>query len=405
LKEKPHTNKEVFGDEWLTPKEAASLLKIHRSTIYRWADEGLLTLYNLGNRLTRLKRTEVEQLIEPKKPKDEVVGERSEQNDIRQTPARLGVATATDLEAIFMPLARKHDVEEQKAQQLMRELEEVLGIRKKPDERSFDENLHDARKAFDQMANHLIDDEYPIHLRMFANEVKALLDKLSKVNERRGQLVILLKKAARQWQKSAERATTEQVEAVKAVFDCLKNETPQKDDVMACADKLEDTGIRVTADFGAAAEIFIQWADEGMASELALQIDSFETAARQSVDEVINHVHCDLTQETVQIGDYIHSRLSCNARIAQCQLVPFLSEHREQLLQIQQAMESAPREKVDQRTLSALRRVNADVTKALGERTCWALGDVIIALEAPDDALIYVVYEVNPSSRLTGILK
>nr|MBC8234005.1 hypothetical protein [bacterium] len=26
---------------------------------------------------------------------------------------------------------------------------------------------------------------------------------------------------------------------------------------------------------------------------------------------------------------------------------------------------------------------------ALGERTCWALGDVIIALEVPDDALIY----------------
>jgi len=32
------------------------------------------------------------------------------------------------------------------------------------------------------------------------------------------------------------------------------------------------------------------------------------------------------------------------------------------------------------------RRVNADITKALGERTCWALGDVIIALEAPPDA-------------------
>lgn len=65
-----------------------------------------------------------------------------------------------------------------------------------------------------------------------------------------------------------------------------------------------------------------------MASELALQIDRFDTAARQSVDEVINHVHCDLTQETVQIGDYIHSRLSCNALRAKCQLVPFLSAHR-----------------------------------------------------------------------------
>jgi len=33
--------------------------------------------------------------------------------------------------------------------------------------------------------------------------------------------------------------------------------------------------------------------------------------------------------------------------------------------------------------------VNADITKALGERTCWALGDVIIALEAPSDAEIF----------------
>jgi len=126
-----------------------------------------------------------------------------------------------------------------------------------------------------------------------------------------------------------------------------------------------------------------------MARELALQIDRFETEARKSVDEVINHIHCDLTQETVQIGDYIHSRLSCNARRAKCQLVPFLSAHREQLLTIQQAMESAPREKVDQRTLSALRRVNTDVTKALGERACWALGDVIITLEVPEYAFIY----------------
>ena len=266
MKEKSLMNQKIFSDEWLTPKEAASLLKIHRSTIYRWADEGLLTLYNLGNRLTRLKRTEVEQLIEPKKPKDEVVGERSEQNDIRQTPARLGVATATDLEAIFMPLARKHDVEEQKAQQLMRELEEVLGIRKKPDERSFDENLQDARMAFDQMVKHLSDDEYPVYLQMFANEVKALLEKLSKVNERRGQLVILLKKAARQWQNSAERATTEQAEAVKAVFEHLTNETPKKDDVMACADKIEDAGIQIiTIQSAALAEALIEWTDEGYA--------------------------------------------------------------------------------------------------------------------------------------------
>jgi len=245
--------KEAFNDEWLTPKEAASLLKVHRSTIYRWADEGLLTLYNLGNRLTRLKRAEVERLIKPKK-----------QNDI--------IATASDLEGVFMPLARKHEVEEQKAQRLMRELEEVLGIRKKPDERSFDITLHDAREAFDQLASHLSDNEYPVYLQVFATQVKALLDKLSKVNERRGQLVILLKKAARQWKKSTERATKEQAEAVKDVFDCLENETPKKDDVMGCADKLEDAGIPVTIEFGPLADIFIEWADEGFPGDFEEEI-------------------------------------------------------------------------------------------------------------------------------------
>ena len=123
--------------------------------------------------------------------------------------------------------------------------------------------------------------------------------------------------------------------------------------------------------------------------ELGLHIERLEVEAKRGVSRIVNQTHCDLVKEDALLGDFISSRLSCNAGTAQCQLVPFLSAHREQLLTIQQAMESAPKEKVDQRMLSALRKVNTDVTKALGERTCWALGDVIIALEAPDDALIY----------------
>lgn len=111
--------------------------------------------------------------------------------------------------------------------------------------------------------------------------------------------------------------------------------------------------------------------------------------AKRLADEIVNQTHCDLVKEGVEIGDFIHSRLSCNAKTAQCQLVKFLSGHQKKLIAIQQAMEKAHREKVDRRTLSALRRVNADVTRALGEQTCWALGDVIIALEVPQDALLY----------------
>ena len=171
-----------------------------------------------------------------------------------------------------MPLARKHNVEEQKAQRLMEELEEVLGINKELNERSFDEILHDARKAFDQMSNHSSKDEYPINLLLFANKVNALLKKLPSQSERRDQLAILLKKAARHWQKSMGKATKEQVEAVKTVFDCLNNETPTRDDVMGCADKLEDAGIRVTIEFGPLADIFIQWADEGFPGDIEEEI-------------------------------------------------------------------------------------------------------------------------------------
>jgi len=111
--------------------------------------------------------------------------------------------------------------------------------------------------------------------------------------------------------------------------------------------------------------------------------------ARRLASEFINRTHCDLIKSGIEIGDFIHSRLSCNAKTAKCQLVQFLSAHQEQLTAIQEAMETTSVEKVDSRTLSALRRVNTDVTKALGEQTCWALGDVIIALEAPQDSLFY----------------
>ncbi|HIE30158.1 TPA: hypothetical protein EYP66_23070 [Candidatus Poribacteria bacterium] len=178
-----------------------------------------------------------------------------------------GKVTLQDLLPIIQQLP---DIEREKLRQLLEKESQ------KPDERSFDENLRDARKAFDQMTNNfpplkkggrgdLIDDEHPVRLQLFANEVKALLEKLTSVTERRQQLVILLKKAVRHWQKSMESPTTEQVEAVKTVFDCLENETPKKDDVMECADKLEEAGIQIIIQSAALAELLTEWTDEGFA--------------------------------------------------------------------------------------------------------------------------------------------
>ncbi|MBM3235065.1 hypothetical protein FJZ31_02075 [Candidatus Poribacteria bacterium] len=121
------------------------------------------------------------------------------------------------------------------------------------------------------------------------------------------------------------------------------------------------------------------------------QIQRLQLESTRSFSEIIDSVHCDLVQENIPLGDFIHSRLSCNARTAHCKLIDFLSGYSRELMQIQQAMETAEKEKVDTRTLTAPRRVNKDVRKALGERVCWALGDVIIAMEAPKDALICTV--------------
>jgi len=69
--------------------------------------------------------------------------------------------------------------------------------------------------------------------------------------------------------------------------------------------------------------------------------------------------------------------------------VSFLSEHQEELKSLEDALACAPPDEINPRTLTALKRVNANVTKTFGEKTCWSLGDVIIALETPDDTQIY----------------
>jgi predicted nucleic acid-binding protein len=42
------------------------------------------------------------------------------------------------------------------------------------------------------------------------------------------------------------------------------------------------------------------------------------------IDEFINETSCDLANSSVEIGDYVHTRFSCNAAKASCALVPFL---------------------------------------------------------------------------------
>ena len=122
---------------------------------------------------------------------------------------------------------------------------------------------------------------------------------------------------------------------------------------------------------------------------LILQPGLLERKFFQDIDEVINATDCDLVKPTTPLGDLLSSRLSCNAATAQCKLVTFLSDKRKELQQIRNAMERLSPLEQDTRAYNALARIQPDLTLALGERTCWALGDIIIALSVPDDALVY----------------
>lgn len=126
---------------------------------------------------------------------------------------------------------------------------------------------------------------------------------------------------------------------------------------------------------------------------LTLQIRLLERKFFQDIDSVINVTDCDLVKPTASLGDFLSSRLSCNAATAQCKLVTFLSNKREELQPIRNAMERLSPTERDTKAYNALTRIQPDLTLALGERTCWALGDVIIALSVPDDAFVYTVDE------------
>ena len=79
------------NDELLTVKEAAALLKISTVTVRRWLKQGRLVGYRVGARSIRLRRRDVEALLEPRK---------TEATDTRELPPRTDEEMAQSKEAI-----------------------------------------------------------------------------------------------------------------------------------------------------------------------------------------------------------------------------------------------------------------------------------------------------------------
>lgn len=56
------------AQEWLTVAEAANYLRLSRDTIYRWAKQGKLQLYKIGGTATRVRKSDLDALAQPKTP-------------------------------------------------------------------------------------------------------------------------------------------------------------------------------------------------------------------------------------------------------------------------------------------------------------------------------------------------
>lgn len=65
--DKLHLKGEIGLDEWLSLNDAAEMLNVHRTTIYRWAKAGKITIYKkMGQSI--VKKTDVEKILREIKP-------------------------------------------------------------------------------------------------------------------------------------------------------------------------------------------------------------------------------------------------------------------------------------------------------------------------------------------------
>jgi excisionase family DNA binding protein len=58
----------VINEEYATLEEAARILQVHKATIRRWIDAGLLPSYRMGRRRLLIKRGDLANMITPARP-------------------------------------------------------------------------------------------------------------------------------------------------------------------------------------------------------------------------------------------------------------------------------------------------------------------------------------------------
>ena len=134
----------------------------------------------------------------------------------------------------------------------------------------------------------------------------------------------------------------------------------------------------------------LEWLDEqsDAFTEEFFLVDSSGFNGKVETLEYHCSSNCDLARDDRDL-----SRMRCRREEARCPLPQFLLAHKEHLRAILSAFENAPSNKRDNRAMGVLQQLLAsnDFEKVKGQHNCWRLGDIIVALEAPENVPIYTL--------------
>jgi hypothetical protein len=105
-------------------------------------------------------------------------------------------------------------------------------------------------------------------------------------------------------------------------------------------------------------------------------------------------INCDLVTQGIMRNpddNYVVAD-SCNKETATCFLPHFLTRNIDKLRVIEAYLAERPNAIKDQaRVRRLLATVIENPQQALGQNSCWPLGDIIIALQAPNDAAVWTL--------------
>lgn len=122
----------------------------------------------------------------------------------------------------------------------------------------------------------------------------------------------------------------------------------------------------------------------------------------RDIKVLLDETECELARESVieMEGDFT-ANLRCNKKLCQCNLPTFLSRHVTKIKKINEMLKT---EKEFSNLCSRLEKTIGDLESLKGEKTCWALSDLIICLESPEDARIYTtnVNHFEPICRIVN---